>query len=95
MTLGVSKIWQWISFVLIGFAAGIIVTIKYIAEPGQKFHIEFKKVKQKIRGRGNVADHDVVVPVTIDANTKDKKTLRQERRAARKAKKNDATRNNR
>ena len=89
MTLGVSKIWQWISLILIGFAAGLIVAIKYIAEPGQEFHIEFKKVKQKIRGRGNVADHDVVVPVTIDTNIKDKKTLRQERSAARKAKRND------
>jgi len=94
MTPGVSKIWQWVSMVLIGFAAGIIVTIKYIAEPGQEFHIEFKKVKQKIRGRGNITDHDVTVPIVIDGNTKDKKTLRQERRAARKAKRNDSKRNN-
>ena len=87
MTLGISKIWQWISLVLVGFAAGIIVAVKYVAQPGQEFHVEFKKVKQKIRGKGHTTSDTFDIPVVINTDTKDKKTKRKERREARKKRK--------
>jgi uncharacterized membrane protein YczE len=94
MTLGVSKIWQWISLVLIGFAAGIIVAVKYIVGPTEEINIEFKKVKQKIRGKGHKVEDTFDIPVTVIAEDRDKKTKRQKRSAARKAKRHDPERDN-
>jgi len=96
MVFLVSILYQIGFYVLIGFALGMIVTIKWISPPDEDINIDFGKTKLVIKGRKNVVTDAIDVTEIADvamSTTDKKKQTRKERvaarRAARKTKRNN------
>lgn len=72
-----SKIWFWLSLILIGYAGGIVTGV--VVDVDQVYHTTVKKLKQK------KSSGDMVVDVeTGEVPQKSKKELRKEKREERK-----------
>lgn len=72
-----SKIWFWLSLILIGYAGGIVTGV--VVDVDQVYHTTVKKLKQKN------SSGDMVVDVeTGEVPQKSKKELRKEKREERK-----------
>ena len=71
-----SKIWFWLSLILIGYAGGIVTGV--VVDADQVYHTTVKKIRQN-----RSPDGQIVVDVTAP-ETKSKKEIRQDKRADRK-----------
>ena len=84
--LVVYKIGFYLSFILLGFAGGVITGIR-VAPPTEDTEIQFGKIKWKVKGRKNVVEDGLEVTNIVDIAKKTKvKPTMKERRVARKTK---------
>ena len=84
--LVVYKIGFYLSFVLLGFAGGVITGVR-IAPPTEDTEIQFGKIKWKVKGRKNTVEDGLEVTNIVDiAKQTTAKPTWKERRATRKVK---------
>lgn len=73
----VSRIWLWLSLILLGYAGGIVTGV--VVDADQVYHTTVEKIKQK-RSSGS----SITIDVESQPDVKSKKEIRQEKREEKK-----------